>query len=103
MEQAINLSSKEQHMFALVAQLESSNLTVRDFCALHGVAPGTYYYWQKKVRLNSLPTKDSKKGFTLLKVPTNERDPIEAGLFAEYRGIRFYREVSVCFLKALIS
>jgi len=95
--------SKEQEMFGLIAEHESSEMTVKDFCELYDMAQGTYYYWQKKYHA-SLEEKrpSSPGGFRLLEV---EQSPAfeEDGLFAEYRGIKFYRAVSVDFFKALIS
>lgn len=96
--------SKEQKMFALIAEHESSSMTVKDFCELYDMPPGTYYYWQKKYRA-SLEGKqaENQSRFTLLKVSEQEEGSAVQELFAEYRGIRFYREPSVGFIKALIS
>jgi hypothetical protein len=54
--QAIGFS-KEQKMFALIAEHKASTMTVKDFCELNNLAPGMYYYWQKKyyTRLEGKP------------------------------------------------
>ncbi|WP_315821867.1 IS66 family insertion sequence element accessory protein TnpA [Paraflavitalea speifideaquila] len=96
--------SKEQKMFALIAEHEASSMTVKDFCELYDLSPGTYHYWQKKyhARLEDKPM-ENQSSFTLLTVTGQQEVSISQDLFAEYRGIRFYREPSVSFLKALIS
>lgn len=101
--QAIGLS-KEEKMFALIAEHKTSAMTVRDFCKLNDLAPWMYYYWQKKyyARLEGKPVVN-QSGFTLLKVTDPQEGSSAQEIFAEYRGIRFYREPSVSFLKALIS
>lgn len=96
--------SRQQKMFALIAEHEASTMTVKDFCELYDLSPGMYYYWQKKyhARLEDKPVVN-QSSFTLLKVTEPQEDSSAQDLFAEYRGIRFYREPSVSFLKALIS
>ena len=99
-----NLLTKEQKMFSLIAEHEASSMTVKDFCELYDLSPGTYHYWQKKyhARLGDQPM-GNQSSFTLLKVTESQEESTAQDLFAEYRGIRFYREPSVSFLKALIS
>ncbi|WPQ63339.1 hypothetical protein SIO70_00480 [Chitinophaga sancti] len=96
--------SKEQKMFALIGEHEGSSMTVKDFCELYDLSPGTYHYWQKKyhAQLRDKPI-EHQSSFTLLKVTEPQEESTAQDLFAEYRGIRFYREPSVSFLKALIS
>jgi hypothetical protein len=96
--------SKEQKMFSLIAEHEASSMTVKDFCELYDLSPGTYHYWQKKyhARLENKPIKN-QSNFTLLKLTDLQEESNAQVPFAEYRGIRFYREPSVSFLKALIS
>jgi hypothetical protein len=96
--------SREQKMFALIAEHEASTMTVKDFCELYDLSPGMYYYWQKKYhsRVEDKPIVN-QSSFTLLKVTESQEDSTAQDLFAEYRGVRFYREPSVSFLKALIS
>ena len=40
--------SKEQEMFALIEEFESSALSGREFCNIKGLVPSTFYYWKKK-------------------------------------------------------
>lgn len=96
--------SKEQKMFGLIAEHEASSMTVKDFCELYDLSPGMYHYWQKKYhdKLEEKQTR-GRSSFTLLEVSQPEEGSYVQDLFAEYRGIRFYREPSVSFLKALIS
>jgi hypothetical protein len=37
----------------LIVRQKESGLTVRSFCSNEGIAPSTFYYWQKKVRKES--------------------------------------------------
>jgi transposase-like protein len=37
----------------LIARQKESGLTVRSFCLNEGIAPSTFYYWQKKIRKES--------------------------------------------------
>jgi hypothetical protein len=90
-------------VFALIAEHEASSMTVKDFCELCDLAPGTYHYWQKKYRARLEEKTRGQSSFTLLEVSQPEEGTYVQDLFAEYRGIRFYREPSVSLLKALIS
>jgi hypothetical protein len=79
-------------------------MTVKDFCELYDLSPGMYYYWQKKYRSQEEEKPNViQSSFTLLKVTDPQEESNAPVPFAEYRGIRFYREPSVSFLKALIS
>ncbi len=96
----VNGLSKEQKMFALIAEHEASTMTVKDFCELYDLSVGRYYYWQKKyhARLEDKPIVN-QSSFTLLNVTESQEVSSAQDLFAEYRGIRFYQEPSVSFLK----
>jgi hypothetical protein len=37
----------------LLARQKESGLTVSSFCSNEGIAPSTFYYWQKKIRKES--------------------------------------------------
>jgi len=100
----VNGLSKEQKMFALIAEHRTSTMTVKDFCELYNLSPGMYYYWQKKYHTQAEEKPNvNQSSFTLLKVTELQEEADALAPFAEYRGIRFYREPSVSFLKALIS
>jgi len=104
-QQTLTVSLKEQEMFSLIAEHEASDMTVKDLCELYDMSQGTYYYWQKKYHASQGESKrQEQNGFTQLQVEQDrEQEGISEGLFAEYKGIRFYREPSVPFLKALIN
>src|SRR5262245_53964509 len=42
--------SREQHWRVLVADWQSSGLTVREFCSRHDVAEPSFYYWRRELR-----------------------------------------------------
>jgi hypothetical protein len=37
----------------LITRQKESGLTVRSFCSNEGIAPSTFYYWQKRIRKES--------------------------------------------------
>ena len=92
----------KEDMFGLIAKHDSSTATVKEFCQLHDLPQGTFYYWQKKYHLeNDEPGTPS--GFVQLQV--EDRLPVgsQQGLFAEVRGIKLYQAVSAAYLKELLS
>jgi len=103
--QKIDLSLKEQEMFALIAEHETDGMTVRKFCELKCMREATYYYWHKKYHVSRRRSlRQSGGGFSMLQVKEERDLEITSGqLLAEYKGVRFYREPSVQFLKALMS
>lgn len=40
--------SKEEEMFGLIKEFESSDLNGKEFCRTKGLVPSTFYYWKKK-------------------------------------------------------
>lgn len=103
MEQELISGTREQKMFALIAEHRASTMSVKDFCALNEVAQGTYYYWVKKYEA-SQPSQSAvgQRSFKLLDV----KPAVTASsstLFAEYRGILFYQQPSAALLRALID
>lgn len=97
--------NKPEKMYALVAQCAGSGLTVKQFCQETGIATGTYYYWHKKYHKEYLPNPITANGFELLNIQENstDQDALSYGVYAEYKGIRFYQEPSASLLKSLIS
>jgi len=92
----------KEDMFGLIAKHDKSNSTVKEFCQLHGLTPGIFYYWQKKYHTeNSEP--DSQSGFIQLQVEDTQHVGTHQGLFAEVRGIRLYQAVPAAYLKELLS
>jgi len=41
---------KQDRFKELIKQQKSTGLTVKEFCANEGIAPSTFYYWQKKLK-----------------------------------------------------
>jgi len=103
--QANNLSLKEQEMFPLVSERETCGLTVKQFCELKCISEPTFYYWRKKYHVNRRKSlRQSGGGFSMLQLKEERDLEITNGqLLAEYKGVKFYREPSVEFLKALMS
>jgi len=42
---------KQEEWAALLASQEQSNQRVSAFCELHGINPGTFYYWRSKLQV----------------------------------------------------
>jgi hypothetical protein len=98
----------------LIARQKESGLSVRSFCSNEGIAPSTFYYWQKKIRKQSggerfipLVVKSPVATFD----PPNQREPIQrqgGDMFLEItypNGIRLKikNEMDLSGLRALIS
>ena len=79
----------------------SSGLSVKQYCKEHHVSEAVFYYWQKKLK-GEKAAKVSRAGFKKIAVNADNKLFSEY-LFAEYKGIRFYQEPSVSFLKQLIG
>ena len=43
-----------QHWAKLIAECQSSQMTVKAWCEQQGIVPKTYYYWLRKVRERAL-------------------------------------------------
>lgn len=94
-------SGREREMLALIGEQKASQVPVKDFCKQHGLSQAAYYYWQKKFRRSQQAGSGQPGGFILLKKEP-ELSPGGA-LFAEYKGLKFYQQVSVSFLRELIG
>jgi hypothetical protein len=94
----VNRTAEE--MYKLIAGHKSSDLTVKEYCERNNLAPGTYYYWQKKYQANNDASATAQSGFMLLQVQDTLQ---QKGLFAEVKGIKLYREVPASYLKELLS
>jgi hypothetical protein len=90
-------------MFNLLASQARGELSVKQFCDLHGLSPAKYYYWQKRYKDSLTVGGVEASGFTLLELREPPDEVTKGSLFAEYKGIRFYREPSVELLKQLIA
>lgn len=56
-------NDRSRQMFDLVKRAQESELSKQKFCEQHGIAPQTFYYWQKKYREQN---SDSSEGFVPL-------------------------------------
>ena len=92
----------EQEIIQLMEDFEKSGaLTVKEFCEAYEISNATFYNWQKIYR--SRQNESDASGFLSLDVTASSFDQSDGYLFAEYKGLRFYKEVSASFLKELIS
>jgi hypothetical protein len=99
----VDRSVTRQKMYALIDEQKSSGLTVKDFCIRHYLSQGSFYYWLKKYQsIEDTGSTESQGGFKLLQI---KDEPVESGteLFAEYKGLKIYGQVTATFLKDLIS
>ena len=99
---ALRGTRTKEDMFGLIAKHDKSNTTVKEFCQLHDLTQGIFYYWQKKYHTeNSEPV--SQSGFIQLQVEDPHQIGAHQGLFAEVRGIKIYQAVPAAYLKELLS
>lgn len=92
-----------QKMYTLIEEQKSSGMTVKDFCSRHYLSQGSFYYWLKKFQsIDATNSTDSQGSFKLLQI---EDEPVPSGaeVFAEYKGLKIYGQVTATFLKDLIS
>lgn len=57
--QTVKSQIKHQQWAQLIAECQSSPLTVKSWCVANDISPKTYYYWLRKLRLktiDNLPT-----------------------------------------------
>jgi len=91
----------KENMFGLIAKHDKSSTTVKEFCQLHDLTQGVFYYWQKKYHLEN-SEHDDQGGFVQLQVADAPPIGAQQGLFAEVSGIRLYQSVPAAYLKELI-
>jgi hypothetical protein len=96
----IRVNRTTEEMYNLIAGYKNCEMTVREYCERNDLAPGTYYYWQKKYYNLNGASDTSQSGFSLLQMQDSLQQP---GLFAEVKGIKLYRVVPASYLKELIS
>lgn len=90
-----------EEMQYLISEQAASDLTVKQFCKEHQLSEAVFYYWQKKLK-GEKPRGVASAGFKEIAVNAGN-NAFSEQLFAEYKGIRFYQEPSVSFLKQLIG
>jgi len=79
----------------LLQEYSKSGQTIKNFCALRNISPGTFHRW-KHENSETDPTSDPV-GFAPLQILP------EPGLFAAVGAIRIYQPVSAAYLKELVS
>jgi hypothetical protein len=103
MHEAIRPNSKRtaKDMFSLVQEQQAGELPVKAFCALKNISEASYFYWRKKYMNQAKPANEPQaQNFSLLQMHDDEQK--DAVLFAEYKGLKLYREVQVSYLKELM-
>ena len=98
----------------LIERQKESGLSVKSFCSNEGIAPSTFYYWQKKIRKQSvgerfipLVVKSTAATFN----PVNKLEPIQrqgGDTFLEITypngiSLKIKNEMDLAGLRALIS
>lgn len=90
-----------KEMLSLVQEQQSGELPVKAFCELKNISEACYYYWRKKYVNKENPVNEQQaENFSLLQMHDDEQN--DALLFAEYKGLKLYREVPVSYLKELM-
>jgi transposase-like protein len=98
----------------LIERHKESGLSIRSFCSNEGIAPSTFYYWQKKIRNEAdekrfIPLVVKSTGATFN--PVTQREPVQRqgnDIFLEItypNGItlRIKNDLDLAGLRALIS
>jgi hypothetical protein len=98
----------------LIERQKESGLSVRSFCSNEGIAPSTFYYWQKKIRKQlggerfiPLVVKSQAATFN----PISPREPVQrqgGDIFLEITypngiSLKIKNEMDLAGLRALIS
>ena len=96
-----NPKRTSQEMFSLIQEQQSGELSVKVFCELKKISEAIFYYWRKKYVNHSKPANELPgEKFSLLQLEADGQN--DAVLFAEYKGLKLYREVPVSYLKELM-
>jgi len=100
-------ASKEQRaaMLALIEQWEQSGMRQKDFYQQHNIASHVFYYWHKRYQKQKTRPRKSipaASGFVQLQPSVLSSGNMELHLPNGNRII-FHQQVSVDYLKALIS
>ncbi|WP_205514553.1 IS66 family insertion sequence element accessory protein TnpA [Longitalea arenae] len=90
-----------QEMFSLIQEQQAGELPVKTFCEQKKISETCFYYWRKKyVNDASSVVGQPTENFSLLEL--NDDAHNSAQLFAEYNGLKLYKEVPVSYLKELM-
>lgn len=91
----------DQEIIQLMEDFEKSGaMTVKEFCEAYEISNATFYNWQRIYRNRN---QNESEGFLSLDVVASQCEQPEGTLFAEFKGLRFYQQVSASFLKELVS
>jgi hypothetical protein len=84
---------------ALLMEYEKSGMSAKSFCRAHQLKRAYFSRW-----LLRYGSKKATKGFVAIDLPVETAaSGKQTGLFAEYRGIKFYQKVDASYLKSLLS
>jgi hypothetical protein len=78
----------------LLQEQAQSGQSVKSFCAVNGIACGTFHRWRNQYGTGEVTV---AKGFATLQIAS------EPGLFAMVGSIKIYQPVSAAYLKELQS
>jgi hypothetical protein len=90
-----------EEIIILLEQFDRDNVSMKTFCADKGISQATFFNWRKRYlnrKVNNSSFIELIPSAPDVEVPHNTGD-----IFAEFRGIRIYQQVSAAYLKALIS
>jgi len=77
----------------LLQEQSQSGQSIKSFCAIHGIAEGTFHNWKHRYGGEV----DTRPGFATVQIIP------EPGLFAAVGGIKIYQPVSAAYLKELLA
>ncbi|MGH2645889.1 MAG: IS66 family insertion sequence element accessory protein TnpA [Chitinophagaceae bacterium] len=94
----------ETRMFPLIEEQRQSGLTIKAFCQTKGIAPHSYYYWNKKYQNNrKKQTNNNKPSFTRLQILEEAPGRLFCELTTLSGGkLRFYQSVPAAYLQSLL-
>ena len=67
--QSVKAEFRLRHWAKIIADCQSSPLTVKAWCEANGICPKTYYYWLRKVRKRTLENLPACQNDDPAKVP----------------------------------
>ena len=84
----------------ILKEHRKSNLSIKAFCDTNNIAAASFHNWKKKYGSGKVKLVKGA-GFAALQIVSSPR--VEAGLFAEVKGVRIYQRVEAAYLKQLLS
>ncbi len=107
----------ETKFLELYQQHQESGLTVLDFCSNEGIAPSTFYYWQKKVKKNNTvrnfipllvdpPQPDTPQSYVKSHAPVPDKGNIDDALlelvYPNGTKLRIKQDLDIAHLRTLV-